>query len=86
MSLQGNLINMISDKGSNGYITPSNTASNVYRGLWVCGTGDVAVEKFNDNKDGIQQIFTAVPAGTFLPIHVRKVLATGTDATNIIGL
>jgi len=30
--------------------------------------------------------FTGVPTGSFLPVHVLKVFATGTDAQNIVAL
>ena len=35
---------------------------------------------------GKDVIFTAVPAGSFMPVNVTKVYATGTDATNIVAL
>ena len=52
------------------------------RSLYVGGTGDVAVQFV----DGTTAIFKAVPTGFILPIHVNKVLATGTTATAILGL
>lgn len=65
-------------------VTPDDDADLAFRtrGLWVGGTGDVAVQW----PDGSDSIFVAVPAGTLLAIRVDRVLATGTDATNIVAL
>lgn len=52
------------------------------RALYVGGTGDVAVRMM----DGTTPTFSAVPAGTLLPIQVDKVLSTGTTATLMVGL
>lgn len=52
------------------------------RGLYVGGLGDVAVV----TQDGSAVTFTAVPAGTYFPIGLLKVMSTGTTATNIVGL
>ena len=65
--------------------TPSNTADLAFvtTALYVGGAGDVTVRA-----DGSTQnvTFTAVPAGSVLPIRVARVMATGTTATNIVGL
>ena len=71
-------------------VTPSNstTFDNVgpnnppARSLYVGGAGNVAVRFV----DGSTVTFTAVPAGMILPVHVDRVLATGTTATGIVGL
>ena len=52
------------------------------RGIYVGGAGNLAVQGFNDD-DTIT--FVAVPAGTLLPIMVKKVMAA-TTATNLVGL
>ncbi len=52
------------------------------RALYVGGDGNLAVRLI----DGQILTFVAVPAGSFLPLRVNRVLATGTTATNIIGL
>lgn len=54
----------------------------VTRALYVGGTGDLAVTM----ADGTPLLFGAVPAGTLLPVRVRRVHATGTSATRIVGL
>lgn len=64
-------------------ITPhdTNNLEAVARAIYVGGTGSLKVET-----DGGQVItLTNLAAGIFHPIVVRKVLATGTTATGIIG-
>lgn len=53
------------------------------KALYVGGAGDVAVLLADDTSP---VVFSAVPAGTFLPVRVSKVLSTGTTATLILGL
>lgn len=48
--------------------------------LYVGGTGNVAVETVG----GDQVTFVGVVAGSWMPVKVNKVLATGTDATDIL--
>jgi hypothetical protein len=50
--------------------------------LYVGVAGDVKV-KMASGKD---VVFTAMPAGSFMPVNVLKVFATGTTATNIVAL
>ena len=52
------------------------------RAVYIGGAGNVKV----DMADGSTVTFEAVPVGTFMPIQVRKVYATGTTATNIHAL
>lgn len=65
-------------------ITPHNTneLAFVARGIYVGGAGDIAVTTAN----GHEVTLVAVPAGSVLPIVVRIVKATGTTATNLVGL
>ena len=51
------------------------------RYLYIGGTGNIAVETMAGNT----VTFSAHPVGYF-PQRVRKVLATGTTATNIVGI
>lgn len=65
-------------------VTPSDTVAfaTMTRGLYVGGTGDVAVIM----RSGAALTFSAVPAGTLLPIQASQVKATGTTASLILGL
>ena len=49
-------------------------------GLYVGGTGDVVVK----TESGLTVTFSAVPAGTILPVAVRRVM-NATTATLITG-
>lgn len=61
-------------------ITPSNTASNAYSGIYVGGIGSVTVV----TEGGTTVTFTAVPVGTIIPIRTQKVTAA-TTATLLVG-
>ena len=65
-------------------VTPNDSAdlTNVSRSLYVGGAGNVKV----DMADVGTVTFTGVPAGTILPIRVKRVYATGTTATTILVL
>lgn len=65
-------------------VTPNNSTNLTQwpAALYVGGTGDVRVDMAN----GGTVTFVNVPDGTFLPILVKKVYVTGTDATDIIAL
>ena len=64
-------------------VTPSNTTLlPLGIGLYVGGTGDVAVTC----EDGSQFTFSGVAAGTPIPGRFTQVRATGTTATLIIAL
>lgn len=65
-------------------ITPSNSADFSYptRGIWVGGAGDLTVDMAGS---GTNITIPSIPAGTFLPICVRRVYVTGTDATDLVG-
>lgn len=63
-------------------VTPSDTGPNVFTRLYIGGAGNVAVV----TEAGNTVTFTAVPVGTHLDIRVKQILATGTTATNIVGM
>ena len=65
-------------------VTPNNSTNLAQwpAALYDGGTGDVRVDMAN----GGTVTFINVPDGTFLPILVKKVYVTGTDATDIIAL
>jgi hypothetical protein len=52
------------------------------RAVYVGGQGNLAVMMF----DGSIIMLAGVVAGTLLPIRVLKVFATGTTASNLVGL
>lgn len=64
-------------------VTPSDSTDlGVTRGLYVGGAGDVVVTMA---EQGTNITFVGVPAGTFMPIQVRLVMAA-TTATSILAL
>ena len=65
-------------------VTPSDTVDlpQPTDALWVGGAGNVAAVLQNNQP----VVFTAVPAGAWLPIAVRRVNATGTTATGLVAL
>jgi hypothetical protein len=66
-------------------VAPSdaNDLATAARALYVGGAGDVVV----DTQGGQTSVkFSAVPAGTVLPVIVTRVRATGTTATLLVAL
>ncbi len=65
-------------------VTPDDATylTQITRGLWVGGGGNVNVEMSN----GDVVLFSGVGAGSLLPLRVRRVLATTTTATLIVAL
>jgi hypothetical protein len=63
-------------------ITPNDSTVVDFNGIYVGGAGNLAVTLL----DGSEVTLTAVIVGTIYPLRVTKVLATGTTATNLIGL
>lgn len=65
-------------------ITPDNSTdlATSTRGLYVGATGDVKV----DTVGGSTVTFVGLAAGVIHPIRARRVYATGTTATSIIGV
>jgi hypothetical protein len=64
-------------------ITPSDTVPirEPYKYLYVGGTGDVRVRE----ADGTLTTYSALAAGSRLPISPSIIMLTGTTATNLIG-
>lgn len=69
-------------------ITPSDTDELVYvtRFIYVGVTGDIKLAMMNDCNGAGTILLKAAQAGSVIPIRARKVLATGTTATDLIGL
>lgn len=63
-------------------VTPSDSTEIVFRALYVGSTGDVAITSLNGNV----VTFVNVPDGFILPVHGKKVMATNTDAEDIVAL
>jgi hypothetical protein len=63
-------------------LTPSDTNNHNIKALYVGGAGNVSVT----TNEGTTVTFTAVPVGSILPVAVQRVRATGTTATNLVGL
>lgn len=70
-----------------GFAISANESANVThttRAVYVGGTGDLVCE-LADDADGTTVTFTAVPAGTILPIRLRK-MRTASTATSVVGI
>lgn len=64
-------------------VTPSDSEDfNFLAAIYVGTAGNVAAVR----EDGTAVTFTAVPAGSVLPILCRRVNATGTTASNIVAM
>lgn len=61
-------------------VTPSDSTALTSRAVWVGGAGDLSVRLSGAASTTV--VFTAVPAGSLLPISVVRVMAA-TTATNI---
>ena len=60
----------------------SGALSHVTRAIYVGGAGSLTVQL----SGGDQVTLAAVPAGSLLPLRAARILATGTTATDIVGL
>ena len=78
-SVSGNVVGVVTTGFSGGTYAIFKPMSAL---LYVGGAGDLAV--VTDGGDEV--VFTAVAAGSFLPVHIKQVKATGTDATAILAL
>jgi hypothetical protein len=66
-------------------LTPSDTVDlprGLTQALWVGSGGDVAAV----SADNRVTVFAAVPAGSWLPIAVRRVNAASTTSTGLVAL
>lgn len=64
-------------------LTPSDTTEYIEgRQVYVGGAGDVTVEPFYGNNT----VTFSLEAGQFVPVVCRRVLATGTTATDLVGI
>ena len=75
---------LIRPAGNAAAVTPSDTTVlTSVRALYVGGAGDLSLV-FPGNPTAV--VFTAVPAGTLLPVQAHLVRSTGTTATAIVAL
>lgn len=65
-------------------VTPSDGSDLTYvsRGVYVGGAGDIKVTLLG----GETVTFSAVPAGTLLPVRASRIWSTGTTATNLVSV
>lgn len=65
-------------------ITPNDSTdlTNSTRALWIGGAGNVKV----DTVGGDTVTLVGALVGTIIPIRAKRVYATGTTATNLVGL
>ena len=65
-------------------ITPhaTNDLREVTRGIYVGTGGNVNLVTYRDETVA----FASVPSGTILPVRAKKVLVSGTTASNLVGL
>lgn len=65
-------------------ITPSDGAdlAEVTRAVYVGTAGNLAVTTLT----GEDLLFVGVPGGTFMPVRLRRIKATGTTASAMVGL
>jgi hypothetical protein len=52
------------------------------RGLWVGASGDLVLVLAS----GDEVTIAGVPGGTLLPLRIRRIRATGTGASQLVGL
>lgn len=64
-------------------VTPSDSAANIFRALYVGSGGNLNLLLEGDT---VPVVFVNVPSGTLLPVSVKKVYSTSTTASNIVGL
>lgn len=64
-------------------VTPNDSTDLTYitRALYIGGAGDLTVDLYGGQT---AILFANVPAGTVLPLMVKRVRSTGTTATSIV--
>ncbi len=66
-------------------VTKSDDTEVAFFGFYVGTTGNVAVKTMADGPGGTAITFTAVPAGTIIPLAVCRIMSANTTASNIVG-
>ena len=69
-------------------ITPSDVTvfEQATRAIYVGGAGNITVQMQSYDDANTEVTLSGVTVGTVLNIRVKKVLSTGTTATNLVGL
>lgn len=62
-------------------ITPNDSTDVTYRAIWINNGGDITLRDSLGNDETFEVIDS-----TLLPVQPKRVMATGTTATGIIGL
>lgn len=77
-------LSMLEPSGDAVALTKSDTDDlrEISRAIWVGGAGDITVIM----SSGSSVLISSVPAGTLLPIRIRKLMSTGTSASNVVAL
>lgn len=75
-----NIFNLLSHPSNGAAVTPNDSADLPRLGILYIGTGGTLVIR---TVGGDDVTLTNVPSGTFLPVRVRRVFATGTTASNM---
>jgi hypothetical protein len=73
---------LLSPSSNAAAVTPSDTVplAVASKRLWIGGAGNVALITVR----GVAVTYASVPAGTYLQVRAKQVMATGTTATNIV--
>lgn len=69
-------------------ITPHNTNSlaRPTQGIYVGGAGNVTIISLDDASASSPITFVAPPVGSILPVKTKRIMLTGTTATNLVAL
>jgi hypothetical protein len=65
---------------THGSVSPSDSTELRFDGLYIGGSGDVAIR----DAAGNAVTYVGIPAGTFMPVAGDRVMESGTDATSIV--
>lgn len=56
------------------------------KGIYVGGAGNVTIVSLDDPTASAPITFVATPVGTILPVKTKRIMSTGTTATNLVAL
>lgn len=64
----------------------TNDLTDIPKGIYVGTGGDIAMIGLNAPAEATGVVWKNVPAGSLIPFRARRVLATGTTASNMLAL